>query len=168
MRIYRPQFKCNYLKNEKHFPVFFFYFWNLHQILNILKKKRWSAELLYFRIYRLLKTFLEHSLKDTVSEHCLPVSMWKRPKLLPKEHESLWSYFFIILRQPVFENISLNYMSDLRGFSCHIESQWHESCSGLWEFVVPDSNEIILKTFSVLFLQFLESTSILNYFKTKD
>ena len=29
--------KCNYLKNEKLFLNFFFSFWNLHQILNILK-----------------------------------------------------------------------------------------------------------------------------------
>ena len=33
------QFKCNYLKNEKLFLNFLFYFWNLHQILKILKKR---------------------------------------------------------------------------------------------------------------------------------
>ena len=38
-RICNSQFKCNYLKNEKLFLNFFFYFWNLHQILNVLKKK---------------------------------------------------------------------------------------------------------------------------------
>ena len=39
VRIYHPRLKCNYLKNKKLFVVFFFHFWNLHQILNILKKK---------------------------------------------------------------------------------------------------------------------------------
>ena len=37
-RICRPRFKWNCLKNEKLFFVFSFNFWNLHQILNILKK----------------------------------------------------------------------------------------------------------------------------------
>ena len=38
-RISHFQFKCNYLDNEKHFLNFLFNFWNLHQILNILKEK---------------------------------------------------------------------------------------------------------------------------------
>ena len=33
------QIKCNYVKNEKIFLNFLFHFWNLHQILNILKEK---------------------------------------------------------------------------------------------------------------------------------
>ena len=37
--ICNSQFKCNYLKNEKLFVNFLFYFWNLHQILNVLKEK---------------------------------------------------------------------------------------------------------------------------------
>ena len=32
-------FKCNYLKNEKVFVIFFFTLWNLHQILNIFDQK---------------------------------------------------------------------------------------------------------------------------------
>ena len=38
-RICNSLFKCNYLKNEKLFFNFLFHFWNLHQILNILKEK---------------------------------------------------------------------------------------------------------------------------------
>ena len=37
--ICNSQFKCNYLKNKKHFFKFLFHFWILHQILNILKEK---------------------------------------------------------------------------------------------------------------------------------
>ena len=37
-RICNSQFKCNYLKNKKLFPSFLLDFWNLHQILNVLKK----------------------------------------------------------------------------------------------------------------------------------
>ena len=39
VRIYRPWFKCNYLKNEKLFIIFSFHFRNLHPILNILREK---------------------------------------------------------------------------------------------------------------------------------
>ena len=38
-RICNSEFKCNYLKNEKHFLDFLFHFWNLRLILNILKEK---------------------------------------------------------------------------------------------------------------------------------
>ena len=37
--IFNSQFKCNYLKNEKHFLNFLFHFWNPHQILKISKKR---------------------------------------------------------------------------------------------------------------------------------
>ena len=36
---WHSQLKCNYLKNEKLFLNFLFYFWNLHKFLNILKAK---------------------------------------------------------------------------------------------------------------------------------
>ena len=39
VRIFNSQFKCNYLKNEKRFLNFRFHFWNLHEILNLLKER---------------------------------------------------------------------------------------------------------------------------------
>ena len=39
LRTCNSQVKCNYLKTKKLFLNFLFHFWNLHQILNILKKK---------------------------------------------------------------------------------------------------------------------------------
>ena len=38
-RICDSEFKCNYVKNKKLVLNFLFNFWNLHEILNILKKK---------------------------------------------------------------------------------------------------------------------------------
>ena len=40
VRIIRSLFKSSYLKNKKHFLGFLFNLWNLHQILNIFKKKK--------------------------------------------------------------------------------------------------------------------------------
>ena len=39
VRIWNSQFKCKYLKNQKHFLNFLFHFLNLHEIWNILKKR---------------------------------------------------------------------------------------------------------------------------------
>ena len=39
VRIYGSQFKDNYLKNKEHFVNFLGHFWNLNQVLNILKNK---------------------------------------------------------------------------------------------------------------------------------
>ena len=38
-RIYGYQFKPNYLKKHKLFPVLYLRFWNVHEIPNVLKKK---------------------------------------------------------------------------------------------------------------------------------
>ena len=39
VRICRSLFQSSYIKNKKHFLGFLFHLWNLHQILNIFKKK---------------------------------------------------------------------------------------------------------------------------------
>ena len=40
LRICRSLFKSSYLKNKKHFLGFLLHLWNLHQILNIFRKKK--------------------------------------------------------------------------------------------------------------------------------
>ena len=40
MRICRSPLKSSYLKNKNHFLVFLLHLWNLHQILNTLKKTK--------------------------------------------------------------------------------------------------------------------------------
>ena len=40
VRICRSLFKSSNLKNKKHFLGFLFHLWNLHEILNIFKKKK--------------------------------------------------------------------------------------------------------------------------------
>ena len=37
--ICRPRFKWNYISNQQYFSIILFHFWNLHQILNYVKKK---------------------------------------------------------------------------------------------------------------------------------
>ena len=40
VRICRSQFKSNYLKDKRYFLASLFHLWNLHQTLNISKKKK--------------------------------------------------------------------------------------------------------------------------------
>ena len=75
---------------------------------------------------------------------------------------------FITLGGRHLESISLSDMLNLRGVSEHIDCQWQLSCSGLWEFVVPDSNGIIFKTknfFLILLFHFWNLYQILNILK---
>ena len=60
------------------------------------------------------KTWLDHSLKNTVSEHPLTVNMLKLPKQLKNPHESTFITFFITLRKPALEYTTLSDMLNLR------------------------------------------------------
>ena len=81
VRVFSSLFKCNYLKNEKTFPKFLFRFWNLPEILIIFHKKMivWAN---VFPRLRTVKTWLDHSLKSSVSEDPLAVNMLKGAKHL--------------------------------------------------------------------------------------
>ena len=87
------QFKCNYLKSKNIFWIFFFIsktyikFW-------ILWKKRWAAEIICFRKYRLQKASLMKCLKSPVSEHLWAVNMLKAPKHCLNLHGSIFVIFF--------------------------------------------------------------------------
>ena len=108
VRVCRPQFKGTYLKCGKHFGIFFFSFWNLHQILNILKKKMIVIATL-FRKLQTVRDLFTPLCKNSVSEYSLTVNKLKRPKLLQKEHERT----FIIIFQHSEKTSVENYLTQL-------------------------------------------------------
>ena len=84
-------------------------------------------------------------------------------KHFEKEHD-LHSCFISEITEcetPDFENISLSYMLKSTGFSNYIDCNWQVSCSGLWQFLIPDPNAIFFetKTFSNSYVLFPKSTS---------
>ena len=93
VRIWCSLFKSSYLKNKKHFLVFLFHLWNLHQILNNFKKKNIvianvfpklatvQALVTPLTIQRRLKTSFD-------SQHV------KRYQTLVKLHECTFTIFF--------------------------------------------------------------------------
>ena len=62
-------------------------------------KKRWSSWVIYFRNYRLWISWLDHFLKNAVSEHAFTFNMWKRPKYLRNLHFFKFLFHFWILHQ---------------------------------------------------------------------
>ena len=115
VRCCRSLFKCNYLKSEKSFLSFLFLLWNLHQILNIFKKKegRHSQCITEFNDCQILgysifekpssQKFFWKSTCERVSNNC---EIWFR---------ALLSYFLITLRINDLEHISLIEISNIRG-----------------------------------------------------
>ena len=96
VRIWWPRFNAIILKSKNFFSFFCSISWNYIKFWTFWRK-RWSSYLLYFGNYRLQKTWLDHSLKNTVSEDPLTVNIWKGPKLfkilmgaLSLYFESLW------------------------------------------------------------------------------
>ena len=93
VRICNSQFKCNYLKEKKHFFHFLFHFLNLHHILNILKKTCLS-QLMYFGNYRQWKSRLDHPLKSVVSENALKKNMPTLSQKLVKSPSERFKHHF--------------------------------------------------------------------------
>ena len=50
---------------------------------------------MYFRNYKLWKSWLQNSLKSAVSEHALTVNIWERPKCFRNFNESAFITFFL-------------------------------------------------------------------------
>ena len=86
-------FKCNFLKNEKLFLNFLFLLWNLHQIFNIFKQKMIVIANVFPRL-QTVKAWVDHSLKNAVSEDRLTFNMWKDPKHLWNLYGSTFIIFF--------------------------------------------------------------------------
>ena len=74
VEIYHNQFKCNYVRKKKFSPHFLIQFWNLNQILNILKKKDDTQSLC------IPEMWLDKSLKTSVSDHRFTINMVKGTK----------------------------------------------------------------------------------------
>ena len=65
---------------------------------------------------------------------------------------ALLSYFSITLRRNNFRKISFIEVWNDRGLCLHIDCPLHVSCFGFWEFAVPYSEAVILKTKNLLYV----------------
>ena len=108
-RIYGYQFKSNFLNNHRIFAIFFLYFWYLHEICNLLKKKKNephrssisevidSGRCVYLNAKQclFLKTLWQWTSQQVpkIPEICRKLLVW---------------YFFFILSQIVLQKVIFN------------------------------------------------------------
>ena len=87
------QFKCSYLKNEKHLLNFLFHFSIINQILNILKKRM----IVIAHVFPKLQT-VKVLVRPLCKKRCVMKRFYsqhvKPSQILPK---SLWQQFFQVL-----------------------------------------------------------------------
>ena len=114
VRICKSQFKCNYLKNQKLFLNFLFDLWNLHQILNILKKNMMVIANVLPKLQTvdiLVRPLSEKSRFRTRFDiqHVLKYFKYFKksvPNICEISMRAILSCFFIILREIDLENVS--------------------------------------------------------------
>ena len=170
MRICRSLFKSSYLKNKKHFLGFLFHWWNLHQILNIFKKKK----IVLGNGFPKLRT-VQGLVTPLTIERRLKTSFYsqqvKRFQTLVK---SSWEHFYHILWSlwgEMIWNISTWLKFDIIGL---FANTWTAD----YKYPVPDCENLLFpiqiqlsqkqETFSQFFIPFMESPSNFEHFRKKE
>ena len=145
MRICRSPFQSSYLKNKKLFLSFLFHLWNLHPLLNIFKKNKIVIGNDFPKL-----TTVQGLVTPLTIQRCLKTSFESQRvqpfQTLVKCSWALLPYFFVTLRKNDLENISLIEVWSHRVVCKHMDCRLQRSCYRLWEFPVPYSNPVILKT----------------------
>ena len=165
--ICNSQFKCNYLKNEKHFLNFLLHFWNLHQILNILKKKMiFIANVC--PILQTVKNFVTPLCKKRRFGTRFDSQHVKVSRILaksPREHfyhvfSSFWGKLIWKMSPLVLGEILVVFVNTLIVDGKHPVQDWEN-------LILPIRKELCWKrkTFSLFSDQFLESTSNFKHFE---
>ena len=101
-------------KKRKSFVNFLFRFWNLHQNLNILKKKMIVIAIVFPKL-QTGKTCLGHSLRSAISEHLLTINILKGRKHFWNLCNSTFIIVFITLGETDSEHVSLSDIWTVRG-----------------------------------------------------
>ena len=170
MRTCRSLFKLSFLKNKKHFLSFLFHWWNLHQILNIFKKKK----IVIANVFPKLVT-VQYLVTPLTIERRLKTSFYsqqvKRFQTLVK---SSWEHFYHIfwsLWGEMIWKISTWLKFDIIGLFAN-------TCTADYKYHVPDCENLLFpiqvqllkkqKAFSRFFIPCMESPSNFENFQTKE
>ena len=152
----------------KYFTHFFVPFVDLHQYLNI-SKKRWYLQTMYFRSLRLPNMLLDKYLKSPVSEHDSTVNMLRVYKYLWNLHRItfvlnlhhfgqnwLWKCLLVICE---ILGVFVNTLTADDKYNLG-------NCANL-QFPITMQLSKKLKTFSQFFVPYLEFTSNFKHFEQK-
>ena len=167
--ICNSQCKCNYLKNTKPFPHFLFHFWNLHQILNILRKNMMVRANIFPKI-QTVKNFVRpfcQKRRFGIPSYSQHVTVFQVLAKLPWER--LYHFFSSFLENLIWKMSPLVLGKILGMFYNTLTAdgkypiQYWENLPLAIQMELSDKQ----KTFSQFFIPFLESKSNLKHFEKK-
>ena len=170
VRICYSQFKCNYLKNAKHFLDFLFLLLNLQQIWNILKSKTLVIGNVFPKL-QTVKTFLRPFCKKRrFGTHFKSQHVKVSPILgkCPWEHfyqvfPSLWGRLIWKISPLVVGEFFWGFVDTLSANGRYHVQDWEN-----FSLRIPMKLYEKWKTFSEFFVPFLETTSNFKHFEKKD
>ena len=162
------QFKCNYLKNQKLFLNFLFYLWNLHQILNNLKKNMMIIANVLPKSQTVDILVRPLSKKRRFRTRC-DIQHVKASQILAK---SPWEQFYLVFssfsRKLIWKMSPLLSDEILKVFVYILTGDGQYPFQGFIEFATPNWNAIIWKrkNFSSIFFFFFCISGIYIIFWT--
>ena len=170
LAICNSQFQCQYLKNEKLFPNFLFHFWNLHQILSILKKLIMVLAIVFPKL---------RTIKKVVTPVCKKRCFWtqldsrhvKVSRIVAKSPwECDYHVFSTIWGRLIWKTFPLVLGEIYLVFVNTLTADGKHPIQYCWNLQLPIQLQVSekRKNFSEFFLLFLESTSDFKHFEEKD
>ena len=155
-------------KKQTFFLTLLLYFWDLNQILKILKNI-WASWVTYYQYFRLPKTWLDKCLNRAVSGNPLRVTCWDVGNTAEICMIALISYFSTTLREIEQQNVSDSDAWNLMAVSYHTDWRCKYSLHYRKNLSQPVQMKLSKKqkTFSEFFAAFLKSTSSFQNFEQK-
>ena len=167
VRIYHCQFKCSYLKSQKKFFNSLFHFWNLHQILNILKEN------MFVIANVLAKLETVKNLVRALSKKCCFRTRFDNQHVKVSEilGKSWWENFYHVFSSfsgKVIWKMSPLVLCEILGESCNtLTADWKYFVQDCVNLPVPIQMQLSKnqKLFLIFFSHFLNLHQILNILK---
>ena len=169
-RICNSQLKFNYLKKEKLFLNFLFHFWNLHQILNILKEKMIVIANVFPKL-QTVKILVRPLSKKRPFRTRFERQYVKASQILPKSPwESIYHVFSSFSGKLIWKMSPLVLGEILGVFVNTLTADGKYPVQGCENLQLPIQMQLSDKqnNFSQFFVPFLESTSNFKHFEKKD
>ena len=136
VRICYSLFKSSYLKNKKHFLGLLFHLWNLHQVWNILEKKK----IVIPNVYLKLATAQGFVTPRTIQRHLNTSFDSQHVKQFLTPEKSSWDDFyhiFLSLWREIIWNISPWFKLEIIGL---FVNTWTDD----YKYPVPDCENLLL------------------------
>ena len=170
VRICHSQFKCNYLENEKLCLHFLFNFWNLHQILNVFKKRMIVIPNV-FPEFQAMKILIRPLFKKRFFRTHFDSQHVKASQVLAKSPRERFYHVFSSFSEKLIWNMSPLVLGKILGVFINTmtaDGKYPiQDCENLQLPIQMELSEK-RKTLSQFFVAFLECTSKFKHFERKD